>query len=160
MDALLRAFCHWLQNQQFALYISGSTWAFPYAQLIHYTGMGMWVGTSIILDFRILGLVKPVQTVGKFARSILALNWIALGVGLIGAVLLFSCNAESYYTNPAFRIKFPLVLIGILLHGFIQGKALKAKTEFTMPAGFKMAAFAELAIWMGVVLAATRIPNQ
>jgi hypothetical protein len=160
MDQLLRTFCHWLQNRDFALYISGSTWAFPYAQLIHYTGMGMWVGTSVIVDFRIMGLVKPVQTVGKFARSLLALNWIALGIGLVGAVLLFSCNALSYYTNPAFRIKFPLVIVGILYHGFLQGKALKAKTEFSMPAGFKMAALAEVAIWACVVLAATRIPNQ
>jgi hypothetical protein len=157
---LLKVFCHWLQNQPFALFISGSSWVFPWVQLIHYTGMGMWVGSSVLIDLRILGLVKPDQTIGKFTRELLAFNWLSLCIGLVGAVLLFSANASSYLTNAAFDIKFPLVCFGILYHGFLQGKALKAKTEFSMTGGFKVAAFTEIAIWFCVVLAATRIPNQ
>lgn len=160
MHDLLLAFCTWLQNRDFALNISGSTWAFPWVQLVHYTGMGMWVGTSLLVDVRILGWIKPTQTIGKFTRELLAFNWISLGIGLVGAIGLFSANAVSYFHNAAFDIKFPLVLFGILYHGFLQGKALKAKNEFTMPGGFKMAAFFEMAIWFCVVLAATRIPNQ
>jgi hypothetical protein len=159
MDSL-KIFCHWLQNTDFGLFVSGSTWVFPWVQLIHYTGMGMWVGSSVLIDLRIMGLVKPDQTIGKFTRSLLAFNWIALCIGIVGGVSLFSANASSYLTNAAFDIKFPLLCFGILYHGFLQGKALKAKTEFSMPGGFKLAAFAEIAIWFFVVLAATRIPNQ
>ncbi len=62
--------------------------------------------------------------------------------------------------NAAFDIKFPLLCFGILYHGFLQGKALKAKEEFSVAGGFKMAAFFEIVIWCCVILAATRIPNQ
>jgi hypothetical protein len=160
MMDILKVFCHWLQNRDFALNLSGSTWSFPWIQLIHYTGMGMWVGTCLLIDFRILGWIKSTQTIGKFTRELLIFNWCALGIGIVGGVLLFSASASSYLTNAAFDIKFPLLCFGILYHGFLQGKALKAKQEFSMPGGFKVAAFAEIAIWFGVVLAATRIPNQ
>jgi hypothetical protein len=156
----LDPFCRWLQNQPFALYISGSTWIFPWVQLVHYTGMGMWVGSSVLIDLRILGWMKADQTIGKFARELLAFNWTALCIGLVGAIGLFSANAVSYLHNAAFDVKFPLVVFGVLFHGFLQGKALKAKNEFVLPSPFKVAAFAEIVIWVSVVTAATRIPNQ
>ncbi len=160
MDSTLSAFCYWLQNRDFALNISGSTWIFPWVQLLHYTGIGMWVGTSLLMDLRIMGLIKPSKTVGKFTRGLLAFNWTALAIGVTGGILLFSANALTYLHNAAFRIKFPLLVFGILYHGFLQGKALAAKNEFSMPSIFKTAAFAEILIWVAVVTAATRIPNQ
>jgi hypothetical protein len=160
MIEALDPFCRWLQNEGFSLFISGSTWVFPWVQLIHYTGMGMWVGTSLLIDFRILGWIKPDQTIGKFTRELLGMNWISLFIGLVGAVLLFSSNADTYLHNAAFDVKFPLVCFGVLFHGFLQGKALKAKNEFVLPNPFKVAAFAEILIWLSVVTAATRIPNQ
>ena len=160
MIQLFTPFCNWLQNREFALYISGSTWIFPWVQLIHYSGMGMWVGTSVLIDLRILGLIKADTTVGRFARELLTFNWVALGIGLVGALGLFSANANTYLHNAAFDVKFPLVVIGLIYHGILQGKALKAKNEFSLPGGFRLAAFVEILIWLSVVTAATRIPNQ
>ena len=91
--------------------------------------MSMWLASCVLIDLRVMGLIKPDQAIGKFTRELLAFNWIALGIGIVGGLLLFSANASTYLTNAAFDIKMPLVLIGILYHGFVQGKALKGARQ-------------------------------
>jgi hypothetical protein len=160
MNDMLLQFCHWLQNREWALALGGSTWAFPYSQLIHYTGMSIWVGTSLLVDFCFLGWFKRRQTPAEFASDMFALNWTGLGIGLVGAILLFSGSAETYFQNAAFRIKIPIALFGLCYHIFLQMKNKEWGKTAVVPGIAKMAAFFEIVIWFGVVLAATRIPNQ
>jgi hypothetical protein len=58
MDAILN-FGRWLQNTSWALSIATSDWAYPFVQLIHFSGLSLWVGTILAVDFRLLGIGKP-----------------------------------------------------------------------------------------------------
>lgn len=153
-------FCEWLQNRQFALALSGSLWAFPYVQLLHYTGISIWLGTTLMVDLRFLNLVRRKQNAAEFARSLVWLNWIGLAIVITGGFLLFSGNPETYFLNVAFRIKFPLLLFGIAYHAYLQVKQMKWGRTEIMPSVAKVACFAEMLIWLGVVIFATRIPNN
>jgi len=160
MNEMLRQFCHWLQNRDYALALGGSTWIFPYSQLIHYTGMSTWLGTTVLVDLCFLGWFKRRQTPAEFLEDLLILNWTGFCLGLVGAFLLFSGAAETYFLNAAFRIKIPLVLFGLVYHIYIQRRQKRWGKTMTVPGVAKLASFFEIMIWFGVVLAATRIPNQ
>ena len=58
MLSFFMAIAKWLQGTWWALDISGSTWAYPFVQLTHFTGLSLWIGTNLALDFRLLGLGK------------------------------------------------------------------------------------------------------
>lgn len=160
MMTALGQFCAWLQNQPWALALGGSLWTFPYIQLIHYTGISIWLGTTILIDLRFLGLVRQHENAAQFARRLVPLNWTGLGIVVTGGFLLFSGNAETYFLNPAFRIKFPLLLFGIAYHAYLQGKEQMWGQWDPIPGIAKLACFVEILIWMSVVTAATRIPNN
>src|SRR5262245_22910439 len=122
MNQMMLDFCNWLQNRQFALGVSGSLWAFPYVQLIHYTGLSIWLGTTLLVDLRFLGLVKQRENASKFARDLVPLNWTGLAIAVTGGFLLFSGSAATYYQNIAFDVKFPILVFGILYHAWLQVK--------------------------------------
>jgi len=160
MNDLLLPFCKWLQNQPFALAVSGSLWAYPYVQLIHYAGLSIWVGTTLLVDLRLMGLVRRRENAAQFAKNLNALSWIGFTIAVIGGFLLFSGSAETYFLNAAFRIKFPLFLFGIAYHGFLQWKESDWGQSDPLPGAAKLAALGEILIWLAVVTAATRIPNN
>ncbi len=103
MYRLLIAFAGWLQNTPLALSIGGSDWAYPYIQLTHFTGLSLWLGTSVAVDLRFLGLIKEKQKPPQLSDRLFVLNWTGFGIAIIGGALLFSISAQTYVLNPAFR---------------------------------------------------------
>src|ERR1700761_1526428 len=99
------AFATWLQNTWLALYISGSTWAYPFVQATHFTGLSLWFGTNLALDLRLLGIGSKQQTAGQLSESLFAWNWLGFCVAILGGFLLFASSATQYIFNPAFDIK-------------------------------------------------------
>src|SRR5712692_2125817 len=115
MYRLLLAFTDWLQNTPMALAVGGSDWAYPWVQLTHFTGLSLWLGTSVAVDCRLLGVGQGRQTASELLDALFVWNWIGFGMAVLGGFLLFSTAASSFVTNAAFRAKlgifFPLALV-------------------------------------------------
>ena len=137
----------------------GTTWGYPFVQLIHFFGLSLWVGTIVMLDLRLMGLAARGQTVTDFYQQLFPWTWTGLAIVVIGGFLLFSAAAETYYHNPAFQVKVPLLLIGIAYHVVIQCQLRKWDQPGATPALAKIAGASELALWIGVITAAVSIPN-
>jgi len=159
MQELLIAFCKWLQATSLGNFVSSTLWAYPYVQLVHFSGLSLWVGTIVILDLRLLGLTLGRQNVSELAEQLLPWKWTGLAIAIIGGISLFSATATTYFQNPAFRIKFPLVLIGIAFEVFLQHKAVSWGREGSLPIQARLVGLFDLALWLGVVTAAVNIPN-
>jgi hypothetical protein len=159
MYHLLESFCRWLQDTSLAQSILGSSWAFPYVQLIHFSGLSLWVGTNALLDLRLLGVGKKRQTASQLADALFVWNWIGFGIAVLGGFLLFSTTATIYIRNPAFRIKLGVLIpLGLLVHIVVQQKARAwGETQDTPPIA-KLAGFVELTLWLCVAGAAVLIP--
>jgi hypothetical protein len=160
MNDLLLHFCEWLQATSVATTISHSLWMYPFVQLIHFTGLSLWVGTIAIVDLRFLGLTGRHQNATLLAEQLLPWTWTGLGIAILGGFLLLSASATTYLQNAAFRVKIPIVLTGILYHIVVQQKMRRWGSSPEMPTVAKLAAFLELAVWIGVVTAAVEIPNN
>src|SRR5712692_7483874 len=89
MYRLLLAFTDWLQNTPMALAVGGSDWAYPFVQLTHFTGLSLWLGTSVAVDLRLLGVNKGNQTASQLLDALFVWNWIGFGIAVVGGFLLF-----------------------------------------------------------------------
>ncbi|MCZ6490020.1 MAG: hypothetical protein O7A06_05765 [Acidobacteria bacterium] len=159
MQDFLVNFGNWLQNTAVGLWVSGTVWGYPYVQLTHFLGLSLWVGTIVIVDLRLLGLVGGRQTASQLAEQLAPLKWAGLGIAATGGLLLFSGLAETYVQNPAFLTKLPLLLLGIGYHVVIQRKMPQWGESMGTPPLAKVAGFTELLLWIGVIFAATEIPS-
>jgi hypothetical protein len=93
MDRLFLEFANWLQNTPMALAVGGSDWAYPYVQLTHFTGLSLWLGTSVAVDLRLLGMGKQRQSPAQLLEMLFFWNWIGFSVAVTGGFLLFSIAA-------------------------------------------------------------------
>jgi hypothetical protein len=160
MYHLLVIFCRWLQNTSLAQSILGSSWAFPYVQLIHFSGLSLWVGTSALVDLRLLGVGKKSQTAAQLSDALFVWNWIGFGIAVLGGFLLFSTTATIYVRNPAFRVKLGVLIpLALFVHIVVQRKARVWGQEQETPVAAKLAGLAEVTLWLCVATAAVLIPS-
>src|SRR5262245_10403077 len=122
-DSLL-AFANWLEASPWGSGVRYSLWAYPFTQLIHFTGLSIWVGTNFALDLRLMGIGRQRATAAETAQDLFAWNWVGASIVLLGGFLLFSANAAAYVQNPAFQWKLSLfVPLGLIWHIIVQRKA-------------------------------------
>lgn len=160
MSAALMAFAKWLEGTHWALYISSSNWIYPFVQLTHFSGLSLWIGTNLALDFRLLDLGRKRQTAAELSRSLFAWNWAGFAIAICGGFMLFSASATKYVINPAFLIKLGILIpVALVVHIVNQQKAkIWGATADTLRIG-KYMGLIELILWIGVVTAAVSIPT-
>jgi len=153
-------FGNWLQNRQFALDIVGSTWAYPYVQALHFSGLSLFVGTNLALDFNLLGMWKGRETASELCSGLILWNWIGFVIGIVGGFLLFAASAATYVINPAFRAKLLILIpVGLILHIVVQRKVLYEWSKMPeMPKVARLVGLIELLCWLAVATAAVLIP--
>ena len=159
MDGSLANFGHWLQNTPLALAIAGSDWAYPFVQATHFTGLSLWIGTSVTVDLSLLGAGKKSLTSLQLSEALFRWNWIGFAIAVLGGALLFSVSAQAYLANLAFLTKLGLLIpLGLTLHVVVQKKAPAWEKAPETPLAAKLAGGAELLLWFSVATAAVLIP--
>ena len=76
MNGSMVNFGDWLQNRPFALALAGSEWVFPFVQAAHFTGLSIWIGTSVAVDLNLLGVGKKSSPSLRFSEALFIWNWI------------------------------------------------------------------------------------
>src|SRR5260370_42526759 len=121
MDGSLVAFGNWLQNRSFALDVATSDWAYPFVQATHFTGLSLWVGTTVATDLSLMGMGNQYQTPLQLCHVSFVRNWEGFFIAVLAGFLLFSASAETYRINPAFLPKLgALIPRALVLHSGIQ----------------------------------------
>ena len=159
MYRLLLAFTDWLQNTPMALAVGGSDWAYPFVQLTHFTGLSLWLGTTVAVDLRLIGVNKGSQTASQLLDALFVWNWIGFGIAVVGGFLLFSIAATSFVSNAAFRVKLGVLLpLALASHIVVQRKTPTWSQAPDPPLTAKLAGLIELLLWLSVATAAVSIP--
>lgn len=134
-------------------WIRASTWAFPVLVTLHALGMGLLVGPSAIIDFRVLGVAKgvPLQALTRFVP----LTWGALAVNVASGLLLLAAYPTKALTNPVFAIKLILIAFALGVQGTIRRQILEAPGvgEAPLRVSEKALAVFSLAFWAGAIFA-------
>lgn len=125
-----------------------------FASAAHILSIGVLVGTILVLDLRILGLVTTLP-LAPLART---LPWFAaagLGTTLLTGFLLFSVRPVEYLENTAFVAKLGLIGLGLVNVVVVHRSRVWADVlgGGTPTAGLRLAAAMSLTIWIAAILA-------
>jgi len=160
MNNYMMPLCKWLYSTWWAFDIRTSLWAYPFIQLIHFTGLSLWLGTNIAGDLRLINIGKKPQTALDVRDGLFIWNWIGFCVVVLGGFLLFSSRGPQYIVNPAFRVKlFMLIPLALTWHIFVQLKTRSWGQASDTPLVARVAGLVELLLWLSVVTAAVEIPS-
>ena len=158
-DGSLVAFGNWLQNRSFALEVATSDWAYPFVQATHFTGLSLWVGTTVATDLSLIGMGNQYQTPLQLFNVLFIWNWVGFCIAILGGFLLFSASAATYLINSAFLTKLGLLIpLALTLHIVIQQKMRDWGQQPETPRVARIAGLIELLFWIAVVTAAVSIP--
>lgn len=159
MDSSLVTFGNWLQNRSFALAVATSDWAYPFVQATHFTGLSLWVGTTVATDLSLIGVGKRHQTPLQLFNVLFVWNWVGFCIAILGGFLLFSASAATYLINPAFLTKLGVLIpMAFILHIVIQQRMREWGQQLETPRVARIAGLVELLFWISVVTAAVSIP--
>jgi hypothetical protein len=161
MHDIVVAFAKWCEATPWGVMARESIWAYPVVQLTHFTGLSLWLGTNFALDLRLLGIGNRKATPAQVAQDLFIWNWIGFAIVLTGGFMLFSGIATAFIDNIAFQWKLGMfVPLALLWHIFVQRKARVWGKTIDAPGIAKLAALAEILLWLCVITAAVEIPNH
>jgi hypothetical protein len=153
------AFFQWLEHASWVTAISGSPWMYPTVEVIHFFSFFLLVGTIAVIDLRLLGLAGRRQPASQLAEQLFPWTWTGLGLAALSGFIMFSTEATGFVANTQFRIKMLAILLAVLFALIVQWNARKWDQASGIPIVAQLTAVVSLALWIGVILAATEIGN-
>ena len=104
---------YWLEATSLATWInsSPSVFAYPGILLTHTVGLTLLVGTTVVIDLRLLGFASRAP-VGAM-RQFFGLIWAGLAINVGSGLLLVVAKASEVMVNPAFYVKVTAVALAL-----------------------------------------------
>ncbi len=153
---MLTAFTLWLRATPFSLAIATHDWVIPAVQSVHIVTIAVLIGSVLVINLRLLGLIERRQAVGALMDHYLPVVAVSMVVLLVtGAVLI-----AGEPTRALFRITFYLkmaLIVAVLALTFALGRL--ARTPFALAGGrragavIKGGAVLALLLWVAVIFA-------
>jgi hypothetical protein len=157
----LLGFCQWLAETPWSVALHESLWVYPLVESTHVWSLALFVGFSVLLDLRLLGLAMQSVPASEVARRLIP--WMVAGFLLMVAtgLLLFFAIPIRTYQNVFFRLKvLLLVLAGInvwVFHSKVWRRVPEWDRNPIPPRGARLAGAASLVLWIGIIFAGRMI---
>jgi uncharacterized membrane protein len=155
---MLLHLCRWLQENSIIAVLNGTSWTAAVLEIIHYFSMFILVGSMIIVDLRVLGLVGRRQDATLLADRLFPWMWISLLFNFLSGFIMFAGSATSYYHNDIFYDKVIVVLLAIAASITVQQKLRRWNQSPAMPAWAKLIAVLSIGLWIGAIIAGVEVP--
>jgi hypothetical protein len=149
-------FLQWLADTPWSIALRESLYLWPLVESTHVLTLGLFVGTTVMLDLRLLGLAMRRVPVSDVTGRLLP--WTRAGFAIMAAtgLLLFFATPVRNYQNVFFRVKvILLVLAGLnvwLFHGRVRRRVGEWDLDAVTPRAARVAAVVSLVAWSGVVV--------
>ena len=155
---MLLHLCRLLQDNSFIAAINGTAWTAATVEIVHYFSMFLLVGSMVIVDLRVLGLVGRRLQATQLADWLFPWMWISFAFNFLSGFLMFAGSAPSYYGNSIFYDKIAVILLAIVANIIVQKKIRKWDQLPAMPAWAKLLAVISIGLWVGAVIAGVEVP--
>lgn len=153
----LYEFCKWLQHTSVGVNVSESLWLFPLIETVHIWGIILLVGTTGVLDMRLLGFILTNQRVSELHHRLIRWTWAGFAVMIASGSLMFASEATKMFDNGAFRVKMLLIVLAGINAMVFEFTAFRHVAKWDEaprgPIGAKIAACVSLIAWVGVIAA-------
>ena len=141
-----------LENSGLSTWLRGSPslFAYPAVLTFHTLGLGVLVGTCMVLDLRILGFA-PAVPLTAFAKSFRVM-WLGFWVNALSGALLFAADATTKGTTTVFFAKLGLIVVGVATIPLIRRAVFGNGTAAVTP-GARRLAVVSLVVWVAAIAA-------
>jgi hypothetical protein len=157
----LLGFCQWLAETRPSIALHESLYMYPLVESVHVLTLCLFVGMSVLLDLRLLGLtLRRVPASDVIARLV---PWMTAGfiVMLTTGLLLFYAIPVRSYQNIFFRLKMiMLVLAGVnawVFHAHVHKRVFTWDMDAKPPSAARMAGACSLILWAVIVVSGRMI---
>jgi uncharacterized membrane protein len=155
---MLLHICRWLQENSFLAAMNGTAWSAAATEIVHYFSMFILVGSMVIVDLRVLGLVARRVDATLLADRLFPWMWISLALNFLSGFIMFAGSATAYYRNDIFYDKVGVVLLAIVANIIVQQKMRAWNRLPVMPVWAKLLAAASIGLWIGAIVAGVEVP--
>lgn len=155
------SFCQWLESTPWSIALHESIWGYPIVESIHVLTLCVFLGLSVMLDLRLLGITLRKTPVSEVTRRILPWTLSGFVVMVITGSLLFYAIPVKTYLNIFFRLKVAFLLLAgtnaLVFHTTIYKKMAEWDYDPRPPLPARLAGGLSLALWAGIVVAGRMI---
>ncbi len=152
---ILYSFCYWLGNTAMGRSIHDSAWMFPVIETVHLFGVVVLVGSTSVLDLRLMGVAFKDYTVSMLAQRFLPWIWGGFVVQVVTGVLLFSSEATKMYGSDVFRAKMLMIaaagINALVFHTLAYRSVGKWERDPVAPLSARFAGAFSILLWFGIV---------
>lgn len=139
-------------------YVTSEMWMWPACETLHFVGLSLLMGVVLLINLRMLGVVKNVS----FHALHRLLPWAVLGfaVNLLTGMLFFAGRSSQYTTNTVFQWKIAMVVLAgvnaLYFTMFDETWTLKAGDD--APVMAKVMAGSAMFLWMAILFCGSMLP--
>lgn len=146
----------WLESTALAIWVGESLWGYPIMLGTHAIGLAIVVGIFVMLDLRILRVVRGISF--NAFLSLYRLAWTGFVFNAVSGSALFASQATTFVESAPFLIKISAVIVGVVLGIFIQ-RRLKTRAadwdsaDANIELSATVIASLSLICWIGAIFA-------
>ena len=146
----------WLEYSALAIWVGESLWGYPIMLGMHAIGLAIVVGIFVMLDLRMLRVIRGVSF--NAFLSLYRLAWIGLLFNAMSGSALFSSQATTFVDSAPFLIKISSVLAGVIVGVIIQRRLRLRVAEWdsadsNIESSATALAAVSLVCWLGAIFA-------
>jgi hypothetical protein len=157
----IAGFMEWLANTPMSVSIRESLWGYPIIETIHVLGLCLFLGFTMMLDLRLLGVAMKTTPASEVCGRLEPWMVGGFAVMIASGSLLFYGDPARFYGSIFMRVKFAmLILAGLNVLVFKLGTYRRVRDwdlRDSTPGGAKVAAGISLALWFCIVAAGRAI---
>ena len=133
-----------------------SLYVWPLLESTHVLSLGLFVGTAVMNDLRLLGWTMREVPVSEVTGRLLPWTRIGFAVMLTTGLLLFYSSPVRYYHNIFFRFKVLLLIVaGLNAFGYHRGihrRVAEWDNDTKLPRAARVAGAVSLIAWALIVV--------
>lgn len=141
-------------------WILSSAWLWPAAEVLHFIGLSLLIGSLIVIDLRLFGFLRQLEL--AVVHKLLKWTLLGFGINVVTGVLFIIGDPARYAANIGFRIKMLLVVVAglnaIWFFRHIEPLIPAWDPHGDTSATAKAIAIVSLGTWTGVLLLGRLIP--
>ena len=155
------SFLEWLGSTSWSIALLESLHVWPLLESTHVLSLGLFVGTAVINDLRLLGWTMNRVPVSEVTGRLLPWTRMGFAVMVTTGLLLFYSDPVRYYHNIFFRLKV-LLLIAAGLNAFVFHRGIHRRVaewdlDPVLPREARVAGAVSLVAWALIVVAGRMI---
>jgi hypothetical protein len=155
----LAGFAEWLQATSLSITLQSVAWMVPALQSVHILMIGVVFVSILAVALRVLGWFRTDEPLAQVWRRFAPFLWTGVAIMACTGLLLTISEPVRELTSVSFRIKIPLIVVGVIaaavfarrVAGAARSGAAAATTGMPLPGGMRLAAIGTVLLWLTII---------